>query len=240
MNKEHILDEIRRTAKANGGAALGRQRFEKETGIKESDWRGRFWARWNDAVQEAGLDSNELNPAYDAAHLLARLAELVREIGRYPTSAEVLLKRRRDPQFPSQKVYERFGGKAEQARKLMEHCLSTPGYEDVIELCRPVAAAAVSEPEQPDDDDDIEYGFVYLIKAGRHYKIGRSNSVARREREIALQLPEKATKVHEIRTDDPPGIEAYWHKRFAEKRRGGEWFELTAADVKAFRRRKFM
>jgi len=48
---------------------------------------------------------------------------------------------------------------------------------------------------------------VYLIKSGRFYKIGRSNAAGRREREIALQLPEKADTVHVIRTDDPPGIE---------------------------------
>jgi hypothetical protein len=43
MNKEHIINEIRRTAKANGGVALGRHRFEAKTGIKFHDWYGRFW-----------------------------------------------------------------------------------------------------------------------------------------------------------------------------------------------------
>ena len=78
------------------------------------------------------------------------------------------------------------------------------------------------------------------MKSGRYYKIGRSNAVGRREYELAIQLPEKVTTVHTIKTDDPVGIEAYWHKRFQDKRKRGEWFELSTEDVQAFKRRKFM
>jgi hypothetical protein len=84
MTKEHILSEIRRTAAANGGVPLGVGRFFVETSIKESDWHGKFWARWGDALREAGFQPNQLNAARTAEDLLNNLAGLVRELGRFP------------------------------------------------------------------------------------------------------------------------------------------------------------
>jgi hypothetical protein len=98
----------------------------------------------------------------------------------------------------------------------------------------------VADHQQDVGGSEKNDGFVYLMKSGRFYKIGKTNHVGRRERELSIQLPEHTKTVHEIKTDDPDGIEAYWHKRFEAKRKNGEWFELSKEDVAAFRRRKFM
>jgi hypothetical protein len=76
------------------------------------------------------------------------------------------------------------------------------------------------------------------MKSGPHYKIGRTNSVGRRGSELAIKVPIPPKTIHSIETDDPIGVEAYWHKRFVDKRGEGEWFALSPEDVKAFKRWK--
>lgn len=239
MNKQHILQEIKRTTEANSGTPLGRLRFFRETGIKESDWKGKYWARWNDAVTEAGLSPNQKTSAYDEGLLIEKFISLMRELGRFPVVAEIRMKVRTDPSFPNDKTFGRFGSKPEFAAKILDYCRTRSGYADVTALCAPIA----HKPNANQDDADesqIAIGYVYLMKSGKFYKLGRSNAAGRREYELGIQLPEKLKTVHVLRTDDPAGIEAYWHKRFDEKRKNGEWFDLGVADVAAFKRRKFM
>ncbi len=95
FTKTHILQEIARTAKENGGAALGRRQFYAETGIKENDWLGKYWARWGDAIREAGFTPKTLQVGYGEEYLVEWRASLAREIGRFPVRTEIQLKCRR-------------------------------------------------------------------------------------------------------------------------------------------------
>jgi hypothetical protein len=240
MTKAHILAEIKRTTKENGGAPLGWRKFRTETGIKEADWLGIHWARWSDALRECGLAPNKLTEGYSDEELIARYVELASELGRLPAHSDMRMKTRKTPGFPTEKTYRRFGGKTKIAALVRAHC-ATAGPAVVLQLCDEYLALHGNHDDDTDDEAaEVEIGFVYLIRSGRFYKIGRSNAVGRRERELAIQLPERATTVHTIRTDDPLGIEAYWHGRFSARRKNGEWFDLTAQDIAAFRRRKFM
>lgn len=209
--------------------------MEAETGIKPHHLM-KHWARYGDALKEAGLSPNALQEPFDEAAVLRRVVELARELGRFPTWGDFRVKRTRDATFPSHGVFARFP-KSELVPKIAAYCRAMPGNDDVAAMC---AKPPEAESEPLLKTDTSNDGFVYLLKSGRYYKIGKTNSVGRRERELAIQLPEQTRTVHSIKTDDPDGIEGYWHRRFAAQRKNGEWFELSIQDVTAFRRRKFM
>src|SRR5438128_2173778 len=142
--KEHILSEIQRTAKENGGRAPGVGRFFTETGIKVSDWRGKYWARWSDAPAEAGLGPNTLSKRRADDDVFRHLSALVKEMGRFPTQAEIDLKKRRSQGFPSNSAFRLFGGKNELAAKLKLYCLAQ-GDQDVAALIPSASPTATAE-----------------------------------------------------------------------------------------------
>ena len=87
--------------------------------------------------------------------------------------------------------------------------------------------------------DEKSMGFVYLVKGHPgEYKIGRTNLIDRRLSELGATASIEQELIHEIKTDDPAGIESYWHRRFKEKRMKGEWFKLSPTDDKTFKRWK--
>lgn len=235
ITREEILREIRKTAEENGGTPLGMSRFEKETGIKPYYWK-KYWARLGDAQIEAGFKPNTLNSAYSDEYMFEKFISLTRELKKLPTSGELNVKHSADNDFPDMKAFYRLGNIKQLISKLLTYS-TEKDYEDVQSFCR--IYLEENELQEKTRDSDLkseEVGSVYLVKSGRYYKIGRTNNMDRRHQEITIILPEGLTLIHEIKTDDPSGIENYWHKRFESKRKNGEWFDLNSSDVKAFKR----
>lgn len=79
---------------------------------------------------------------------------------------------------------------------------------------------AISEvPFEPD-------GYVYVLAAGPHYKIGRATNIDRRLKQLKIQLPFEAKLIHSIRCENHAESERYWHERLHQYRCNGEWFAL--------------
>jgi len=125
MTRQHILDEIRRTAKENGGVPLGHKRFEQETGIRYHDWWGKLWARWSDALRDAGLPPNTLQDAFNDDVLIEKLIAFIRELGHFPGTGDLRLKKYNDATFPNDKVFDsHFGSRARLRNVVIEYCSS--------------------------------------------------------------------------------------------------------------------
>ena len=121
----------------------------------------------------------------------------------------------------------------------MEFCSNRPEFNHVLEICNRAIKISPTEqvPDEPAGNPSM-VGYVYLLKFRSDYKIGASADPDRRYGEVATQMPDTMTKVHIIKTDDPFGVENYWHRRFQAQRLKGEWFRLSLTDVRAFKRWK--
>jgi len=159
-------------------------------------------ARWSDALKEAGFPPNQLIAARTARTWWTTLLPSCESLA--------IFQSRRDPtQTPERSELSepqhlrKFGGMRALSAELERFCRDR-GENDLAELCarRPRTTRPKTRRE-PEESAIGELAYVYLMKSGRFYKIGRTNALGRRERELVIQLPEAAKVVHSIKTDDP-------------------------------------
>ena len=135
MNKDFIIFEIKRLATENGGVALGRSAFFNATGIKESDWSGKIWVKWSDAVREAGFEPQEMQRSFNEEEKILRLIEVIRHYGKWPTTAEIKLYSRQTAGFPSHNTLSGLGSLQERQRLVFDYCnKEKKHYQDVLSL----------------------------------------------------------------------------------------------------------
>ena len=194
-DKQFILSEIQRTAAINNGTPFGVRRFETETGIAEHDWRGAHWARWSDALAEAGFGPLEWTTGSSVAEILEELAKLVRQYRRYPTNSEILLSKRKNEKIPTPKALVRkLGARADAIRKLCDYCSSRDEKADVLAILAEENLQAAAEDDPTKSNIGARKlrpsGHVYLVKSGRLYKIGQTANRWQRMNQLDRQTSE--------------------------------------------------
>ncbi|VVP48250.1 hypothetical protein PS838_05212 [Pseudomonas fluorescens] len=80
-------------------------------------------------------------------------------------------------------------------------------------------------------------GVVYLLKSAYGYKVGRTRNIPNRMRAFGVKLPFIYTIPLCAWFEDCHAAESRYHRRFADKRINGEWFDLDDSDIQLLRLR---
>jgi hypothetical protein len=130
--REQILNEIQKLALANDGKPPGVRAFERETGIRQGLWRGVYWARWNDAVREAGLTPNVKQERIEDDVFLTKLAQACHHFKRFPTAMELRMYQKLDRGFPNTKSITRHFGSLTRAPDQLARWAQENGDVDLV------------------------------------------------------------------------------------------------------------
>jgi len=231
--REEVIEEYKRL-KAKLGKAPNSRTFYAESPVSENDCVLAFGSKPYSKLQKAAGDKpNRFSqPGRSKDEFFEKFGAVVRELQCIPVSAD--WKHRGFK--PVLNSYRRKLGVTwtQMPQAFVEWALLKPEWADVVKLCK--KAGSSEEFEKSTVSERV--GYVYLMKSGKLHKIGKSKSPARREYDVGLKVADDIKTIHKIKTDDSAGVEAYWHRRFKEKRKKGEFFDLSSEDIRAFKRWK--
>jgi hypothetical protein len=229
-DREKIVEQLTRTTAANGGVPLSTRAFFKETGLGPRDLHRCGWPTHGALLQSQGLARGTMRQAYSDEDLFRPLAELTQTLGHFPTQNEREVERHREPAFPSTEAYFRRARGTSLKAEFVAWCRRCDEYPDLVAKLSGSDATAIRQARP------AVRGYVYMIRSGKRHKIGRETTAGARQAAAGTWLEDPAV-VHRIATDDPEGVERYWHERFRKQNKlvKGEIYDLNAVDVAAFR-----
>jgi len=175
--KQEFVAEIRRIAAKNDGRPPGIRTFSNETGLSRSSWDGVYWSKWSDALREAGFAPNQRTPKFEDDAIFEMLVTVCRHCGRRPSVSDMRLFRRTvNPEFPLETIRGRIGVDKLWAAFRSWLNKNPNNFADVVVFF----GERTSENSGSELGVTTADGYVYLLKSGDHYKIGRSDEIERR------------------------------------------------------------
>ena len=244
LARDGVIEMCRRVALENGGRPPGSPAFYRSTGLSPLSLHDVGIRTYGDLCELAGYPKNKLRAQLTPDELLRPLAELTVRLGRFPNQTDREMARRADSLVPSYEAYRTAEAKKGYVPvQLLDWCSGRPEFSSAQAILRqflldnPLSTVA-ENVRSSSSDTSTSSGTRY---AGRHFKVGMSEDVQRRNNQIDKMNPHQVRVEHVIETDDPRGIEKYWLSRFAcrclpDK---NEIFALSPEDVAAFKRRKY-
>lgn len=236
ITKEEILKKIKRWSKENNGKTPSEKIFYEYSEIALNDLHRCGWSNYGEFVHDAGLKPNIFDKTkYNKEQLCKIFIKVIREKDKWPTRGYLDVKHHRDSKFPaSSTFYKKLGLTENLANTILGYVEGKKSYKDIQKICENILKKFGHQ--ETDKGSNLTSGFVYLGKQHGKYKIGKTKDLNRRREDITLLGSEPIEWIHTIETDDMKGVEKYWHNRFQEKLKRGEWYNLNSSDVKAFKR----
>jgi hypothetical protein len=243
--RDRLIEQLQRVARDNGGRVPGEMRFYRETGLTKQNLWDVDIRSYGDLCELAGLPRNRLQQQMAPDQLFEPLAVLTARLKRFPDNTDRQMAHRQDAAFPSYEAYRTAQNKnGPLDDQLLEWCRSRPERSEAREILEAHLARREGHRRRIGQSGKVVKGYVYLFRygnSGQNYKIGRTDQVVRRHSQISAMFPGDLRIVHVIETDDPVGIEGYWHRRFEDNLVDNkkEIFRLTPEDVAAFKWRRY-
>jgi hypothetical protein len=239
--RQCILEEFRNAAKRNNGRCLSRRAFEHIIPVRR--WN-KYWRSLRELQIDAGFAPNEMKSALPEEDVLGAWVSIISALKQYPSTLDLrYYLNQHNTSVSLDTLTRKFGDQRATVEKILEYCKSNNAPSDVLAICeeklRTLSSKAEGDDSLATNLTEAQTGWVYLIKVSSpdKYKVGSTMNLERRLDEHSRYLADSHYE-HTIKTDDPSGVEAYWHRRFKTRLLKGtkETFCLSPEDVRAFKR----